>query len=221
MEISVAWSCTVSVPGTARRRANFATPRDRSCPTETASNSYDVWRRSSASVQSRLYIRPWMTRGSPSCTDSNTFSPSFRQHATLMRRLSPSTQRLVARSYRRDVDAKRNVTTYVPVCDVRRHSGAVITLPISVTAVSNMASPCIETSEAWAAQLRRLPESLARSRRACDRRNAQLWTARAAVDKPVGRQRHAGAGRPSATDDRADGPPTARRSRPNGGRRSR
>src|SRR5262249_57803192 len=55
-----------------------------------------------------------------------------------MRRLSRSTQRRVARSNRGDVDANRNVTTYVPVDWVRRHSGAVMTLPISVTLVSNM-----------------------------------------------------------------------------------
>src|SRR6188474_1261002 len=72
-------------------------------------------------------------------TELATPSASRRQQLTRTRRLFPSTQRLLARSSRRAVEATLKLATSCPDWLVRRHSGAVRTLPTIVTFVSNTA----------------------------------------------------------------------------------
>src|SRR6266511_1661494 len=76
-------------------------------------------------------------------TEEATPSASRRQHVTRTRSDGPSTHRPVSRSYRRELDATLKLATRVLVTEVRRHSGAVLTLPTSVTCVSNIFSPSL------------------------------------------------------------------------------
>src|SRR5262245_51164312 len=76
--------------------------------------------------------------GSPTATEAPTFSARRRQQFTRTRRVSPSTQRLLSLSKRRDVDATRKLATSVLLLVVRRHSGAVSPLPTTTIGVSYM-----------------------------------------------------------------------------------